>query len=95
MEEKLNQQGEEPYRYTEMPTLLWIFGVLGISLSTLLLSNIFYDAEGWRMFFLTVGILSGSMGISVFIVAILYPFMKYLLKKNTQSDDTHNNDTTY
>ena len=84
----MSQKDQEPYRhYTEMPTILWIFGVLGISLTTLLLSNLFYNEEGWRMFLLTVGILSGSMGISVFLVAILYPFLKSILKKPEEDGD--------
>jgi hypothetical protein len=83
----MQNRDQEPYRYyTEMPTILWIFGVLGISLTTLLLSNLFYNEEGWRMFFLTVGILAGSMGISVFLVAILYPFIKDMLKKPDNTD---------
>ena len=88
----MSKRDKELYQnYTELPTVLWIFGIMGISLSSLILSTLLHDIENLRMLFLTVGILSGSMGLSIFIVAILYPVVKGLivLRKNDTDDESN------
>jgi formate hydrogenlyase subunit 3/multisubunit Na+/H+ antiporter MnhD subunit len=74
-------------QYTDLPTVLWSFAMLGMSLSCLLLMNLFLGQ--WRVFLLSTAIIAGSIGLSVFLVSILYPLAKDVLfpKKKNDSDD--------
>ena len=90
----MHDKDELPYRKAdELPTILWVFGIMSISLICLLSANIFSITDFARNILVMTGIIFGSIGLSIFLVAVIYPLtMDLLFEKKNKKDKPSNND---
>ena len=78
----------EEYRTdSEKPTILWFSGIMIISVLCLIGSVLLKLTPEGALIMLAVGIITASIGISIFIIAILYPAVSDWLRKPKKYDD--------
>lgn len=78
---------QEYRKDTERYTILWFAGIMILAVLCLIGSVLFPVTVQVELVLLSVGIILASIGVSIFLVAILYPAIMDALRKPKKYDD--------